>query len=153
MLYNIRQTNKELLPVIQKYGCLFLCFAYKSPLRFEGKVGCLALNNIWETAEKKGIISGDLNHDGDYDEDNEAVILDHNKLASLFDIPVKYDDKHHAAEEKIPPSVSFIFGQFYWKSSHFTVLNHKKEVEFDPTKNSNTVKYGKLKTMRWYYNG
>lgn len=151
MLYSIRQTNKELLPVIQKYGCLFLCFAECSPMRFEGKVGCLALNNIWETAEKQKIISGDLNHDGDYDEPDEAVVLNHTKLASLFDIPYIYDEKHHDASEEIPASASMVFGQYFWKSGHFVVINHNREVIYDPTKNSNTVKYGKLKSTRWYF--
>ena len=30
MLKGIKQSDKELLPVIQEYGCLFLCFANAS---------------------------------------------------------------------------------------------------------------------------
>ena len=69
MLKGIKQSDKELFPVIQKYGCLFLCFANASPLIFEGSNGRKALNKIWKEAEKKGYISEDRNHDGDYDDD------------------------------------------------------------------------------------
>ena len=34
MLKGIKQSDKELLPVIQDYGCLFLCFANASPMIF-----------------------------------------------------------------------------------------------------------------------
>ena len=53
MLKGIKQSDKELLPVIQKYGCLFLCFANASPLIFEASNGLKALNKIWQEAEKK----------------------------------------------------------------------------------------------------
>lgn len=32
MLKGIKQSDKELLPVIREYGCLFLCFANASPM-------------------------------------------------------------------------------------------------------------------------
>ena len=54
MLKGIKQSDKGLLPVIQNYGCLFLCFAYASPLIFEGAEGRKALNKIWTEATKKG---------------------------------------------------------------------------------------------------
>ena len=54
MLKGIKQSDKELLPVIQEYGCLFLCFANASPMIFEGSKGRQALNKIWTEAEKKG---------------------------------------------------------------------------------------------------
>ena len=65
MLKGIKQSDKELLPVIEDYGCLCLCFANASPMMCEGSSGRKALNKIWKEAEKKGYISGDLNHDGD----------------------------------------------------------------------------------------
>ena len=46
MLKGIKQSDKELLSVIQDYGCLFLCFAEVSPLIFEGSNGRKALNKI-----------------------------------------------------------------------------------------------------------
>ena len=101
MIKGIKQSDKELLPVIQEYGCLFLCFANASPLIFEGSNGRKALNKIWTEAEKKGYISGDLNHDGDYDDSGEAEIQNHTALANeFFALSVKYDGKHHKADEK-----------------------------------------------------
>ena len=152
MLKGIKQSDKELLPVIQDYGCLFLCFAEASPLIFEGSNGRKALNKIWTEAEKKKYISSDLNHDGDYDDSGEAEILNHNALANeFFALSVRYDNKHHKAEEKIPSSVKIVFGKYMWKYGHFVVLNKNKKVIFDSFGISNTVKNGKLESLRWYY--
>lgn len=152
MLKGIKQSDRELLPIIQSDGCLFLCFAEVSPLIFEGSKGRQALNKIWNEATKKGYISGDLNHDGDLDDEGEAVILKHNQLANeFFALSVRYDDMHHKADEKIPSKVLFVFGRFVWKSGHFVVLNKNKDVTFDSFGKSNTVQNGKLDTMRWYF--
>ena len=152
MLKGIKQSDKELLPVINDYGCLFLCFAQASPLIFEGKEGRQALNKIWKEATKKGYISDDLNHDGDYDDDGEAEIKNHNALANeFFALDVKYDGVHHKADEKIPSKVKVVFGKYVWKGGHFVVLNKSKVVTFDSFGKSNTVKNGKLESMRFYY--
>lgn len=152
MLKGIKQSDKELLPVIRKYGCLFLCFAYASPLIFEGTEGRKALNKIWLEAEKKGYISGDVNHDGDYDDEGEAEIQNHTALANeFFALSVKYDGKHHKASEAIPSGVAVVFGRYVLKFGHFVVLNKSKKVIFDSFGESNTVLNGKLDTMRWYY--
>lgn len=152
MLKGIKQSDKELLPVIQEYGCLFLCFANASPMLFEGSKGRQALNKIWTEAEKKGYISGDLNHDGDYDDDGEAEILNHNALANeFFALDVKYDNQHHKANEPIPSSVVVVFGRYVYKFGHFVQLNKSKKVIFDSFGTSNTVLNGNLDSMRWYY--
>ena len=152
MLKGIKQSDKELLPVIQTYGCLFLCFANASPLIFEGSEGREALNKIWKEAEKKGYISGDLNHDGYYDDDGEAEIQNHTALANeFFALDVRYDNKHHKADEKIPSNVAVVFGRFVFKYGHFVQLNKSKKVIFDSFGKSNTVANGKLESMRWYY--
>lgn len=153
MLRDIKQTDKELLPVIQKYGCLFLCFANASPLIFEGSDGCKALNKIWKEAEKKGYISSDLNHDGDYDDIGEAEVQNHTALANeFFALDVRYDNIHHKADEKIPSNVAVVFGRYVFKFGHFVQLNKSKKVIFDSFGKSNTVTNGKLENMRWYYN-
>jgi hypothetical protein len=152
MLKGIKQSDKELLPVINDYGCLFLCFAQASPLIFEGKEGRQALNKIWKEATKKGYISDDLNHDGDYDDDGEAEIKNHNALANeFFALDVRYDGVHHKADEKIPSKVKIVFGKYVWKGGHFVVLNKTKKVIFDSFGTSNTVLNGKLESMRWYF--
>ena len=140
MLKNIKQTDNELSPVIQESGCLFLCFAQVSPLIFEGSNGRKALNKIWKEAVKKGYIS------------KEDIILKHNEIANeFFALDVKYDDIHHKADETIPDNVKIIFGRYIYKYGHFVVLNKNKEVIFDSFGKSNTVKNGKLETMRFYF--
>lgn len=152
MLKGIKQTDNDLLIVIQKYGCLFLCFANASPLIFEGNSGRKALNKIWFEAEKKGYITGDLNKDGDYDDDGEAEIVNHNALANeFFALSVEYDNKHHEANETIPTSVAFVFGKYVYKYGHFVQIDKSKKVIFDSLGESNTVQNGKLESMRWYY--
>lgn len=152
MLIDIKQSDKGLRPEIQAYGCLFLCFAYASPLIFKGAEGRKALNKIWEEAVKKGYITGDLNNDGDVDDDGEAEILNHNALANeFFAMDVRYDGQHHKADEKIPSKVKVVFGKYVWKGGHFVVLTKSKSIAFDSFGKSNTVKNGKLDTMRWYY--
>ena len=152
MLKGIKQSDKELLAVIQDYGCLFLCFANASPMIFEGSSGRKALNKIWKEAEKKGYIFGDLNHDGDYDDDGEAEVINHTALANeFFALPVKYDNIHHKADEKIPSNVAVAFGRYVFKFGHFVQLDKTKKVIFDSFGKSNTVTNGKLDTMRFYY--
>lgn len=152
MLINIRQTDSTLLPEIRKYGCLFLCFAQSSPTVFAGYSGAIELNALWKEAVKTGIITGDLNGDGDVDDDGEAIIADHNRLANeIFRMNVKYDGKHHGANELVPDNVKFVFGEYKYNSSHFVVLNKLKSVILDPYGSSNTVRNGKLVSMRWYY--
>ena len=152
MLKGIKQSDKELLTVIQDYGCLFLCFANASPMIFEGSSGRKALNKIWKEAEKQGYISGDLNHDGDYDDSGEAEVRNHTALANeFFALPVKYDNIHHKADEKIPSNVAVVFGRYVFKFGHFVQLDKTKKVIFDPLGKSNTVTNGKLKSMRWYF--
>ena len=152
MLIDIKQSDKGLLPVINDYGCLFLCFAYASPLIFKGEEGRKALNKIWTEATKKGYISGDLNKDGDFDDDGEAEIHNHNALANeFFAMDVKYDGIHHKADEKIPSKVKVVFGRYVWKGGHFVVLTKSKSISCDPMGKSNTVMNCRLDTMRWYY--
>ena len=152
MLIDIKQSDKGLLPVINDYGCLFLCFAYASPLIFKGAEGRKALNKIWTEATKKGYISGDLNKDGDFDDDGEAEILNHDALANeFFAMDVKYDGVHHKADEKIPSKVKVVFGRYVWKGGHFVVLTKSKSISCDPMGKSNTVMNGRLDTMRYYF--
>ena len=140
MLRNIKQSDKGLIQDIQDVGCLFLCFAQVSPLVFEADEGRKALNKIWKETKNKGYISP------------ANIIMNHNKLANeFFALDVRYDDKHHGAEETIPSSVLYVFGKYIYNYSHFVVLNKNKEVIFDSYGTSNTVKYGKLESMRWYY--
>jgi hypothetical protein len=151
MLININQKSKGLLQVIKDYGCLFLCFAYSSPIVFEGRAGIEELNALWAEAIGCKIISGDLNQDGDFDDNGEAEVQSHDGLAQLFKLNSYYDGIHHSSFEEIPEDVNYVFGKFVWKFGHFVVLDKKKKVIFDPLIQSNSVRYGKLQSMRYYY--
>ena len=152
MLKGINQASAGLIKPIQSYGCYFLCFAEASPIIFKGDEGCQRLNGIWVKATALGIISGDINHDGDVDDDGEAEIQDVTRLAQeLFGLKVKYDGVHHKADEAIPASVKIVIGQYWFRGGHFVLLNKSKKVIYDSYGKSNTVKNGYLKSMRWLY--
>lgn len=152
MLKGINQADSRLISPIQSYGCYFLTLAQASPIVFQGDEGCQRLNGIWVKATELGIISGDINHDGDVDDDGEAEIQDITLLAQkFFNLKVKYDGIHHKADEAIPASVKIVIGQYWWRSGHFVLLNKSKKVTYDSYGKSNTVKNGQLKSMRWLY--
>ena len=152
MLKGISQSDSRLIKPIQTYGCYFLTLAQASPIVFSGDEGCQRLNGIWTKATELGVISGDINHDGDVDDDGEAEIQDATRLAQeFFNLKVKYDGIHHKADEDIPPAVKIVIGQYWWKGGHFVLLNKSKKVTFDSYGKSNTVKNGYLKTTRWFY--
>lgn len=152
MLKGINQSDSRLIKPIQTYGCYFLTLAQASPIVFSGDEGCQRLNGIWVKATELGAISGDINHDGDVDDDGEAEIQNATYLAqTFFNLKVAYDGKHHKADEDIPSDVKIVIGQYWWRSGHFVLLNKSKKVTFDSYGKSNTVKNGYLKTMRWFY--
>ena len=73
MLKGINQADTRLISPIQHYGCYFLTLAEASPIIFKEDEGCQRLNGIWVKATELGIISGDINHDGDVDDDNDLA--------------------------------------------------------------------------------
>lgn len=152
MLKGINQADNRLISPIQSYGCYFLTIAQASPIVFQGDEGVQRLNGIWVKAIELGIISGDINHDGDFDDDGEAEIQDVTRLAQeFFNLKVKYDGIHHGADEAIPASVKIVIGQYWYKGGHFVLLNKSKKPIFDSYGKSQAVKNGYLKSMRWFF--
>ena len=152
MLKNLNQASPYLLSVIQSYGCYFLCLAHASPVVFNGEEGAQRLNGIWQKAIEEGLISGDINHDGDLDDDGEAEIQNATQLArKYFKLNVHYDGIHHKGDEVIPTGVKIIIGQYWFRSGHFVLINRLKKVTFDSYGKSNTVRNGQLKSMRWFF--
>jgi len=145
------QTDLELIGYISKYGCFFMCMTYWITWKKKGiELGYDFLNIIWQTAIIKGIISGDVNNDGDMDDGNELLILDKNKLLMLAGLDIKYvgsfDPKVVEKKEGL-----FFIGEFYnanTKFTHFAGLDENIKCEYDPIFNSNTVKNGVLKSVR-----
>lgn len=151
MLKGITQSDSRLIRPIQSYGCYFLTLAQASPIIFKEDEGCQRLNGIWVKATELGIISGDINHDGDVDDDGEAEIQNASALAKMLGLNVRYDGVHHKADETIPAGVKVAIGQYWWKSGHFVLLNKSKKVIYDSYGKSNTVKNGYLKSMRFFF--
>ena len=152
MLKGINQSDILFIKPIRTYGCYFLCLAQASPIVFKGEEGIQRLNGIWARATEDGFISGDINHDGDVDDDGEAEILKASELAcKYFNLNLKYDGIHHDAKEPIPPNVKLVIGQFWWRGGHFVLINKSKKVTYDSYGESNTVKNGYLKSMRFFY--
>ena len=106
------------------------------------------LNEIWDTAIERGIISGDLNHDGDLDDAGECLIGDKVQLLSLAGIRAKYEQV--AADYPIKPGEYAIAEMFNRRTSftHFVVIDAKHNVVYDPIKDSITAREGVIKTVR-----
>jgi hypothetical protein len=139
------QTDKKHSSAIQKYGCLFKSIAYFS----KKDVSVEEQNIIWDILVRNGYITGDLNGDGDVDDALESMILNHDAVADALGSDIEYLDAHFPPDTPIPSNCVAI-GCFKWKHTHFAVLDRKKNVIYDPTPNSNTVKYGKLISLRLY---
>ena len=139
------QTDTKHSSVIQKYGCLFKSIGYFS----KKDISVEEQNIIWDILVRNGYITGDLNGDGDVDDALESIILNHDAVAEALCADIEYLDAHFPPETPIPTNCVAI-GCFKWKSRHFAVINKNKNVIYDPTPNSNTVKYGKLESIRLY---
>jgi hypothetical protein len=139
------QTDKKHSSTIQKYGCLFKSIAYFS----KKDISVEEQNSIWDILVRNGYITGDLNGDGDVDDALESIILDHDAVSDALGSDIEYLDAHFPPDTPIPTNCVAI-GCFKWKHTHFAVLDRKKNVIYDPTPNSNTVKYGKLASIRLY---
>lgn len=139
------QTDKKHSYAIQKYGCLFKSIAYFS----KKDVSVEEQNSIWDILVRNGAITGDLNGDGDVDDALESIILDHDAVSDALGSDIEYLDAHFPPSTPIPTNCVAI-GCFKWKSTHFVVLDRKKNVVYDPIPNSNTVKNGKLISLRLY---
>ncbi len=137
----IYQTDKSLPKALQKYGCAFTALA--SYREFYGKVPWTAreLADSWNSAIAKGIISGDLNGDGDMDDPGESTIQDWGRLIKHLGLPLVYKGKAKLGTKAdfaicawLNPRTGFV---------HF-VVGDKRPVFFDPIyPGSVTVKEGK----------
>jgi len=159
----MKQTDLTLIGYINKYGCFFMCIAYWLFLQVRKvEPGWKQLNTWWmfalETKDQTGrpIITGDMNGDGDMDDGNELLIGDKSALCRLIGLPLEYLGVFTPETVVKKPGQHYI-GEFYreWTEgkkkhsfTHFAALDDTFAVVYDPIENSNTVKYGKLKTVR-----
>lgn len=143
----IFQIDPRLDPEIQKYGCYFLSIAWfreryqKIPWTVE------ALNQGWYDALRAGYITGDLNHDGDFDEKGQLEIANPTALCGLLGCGLRFIDGHFSSDHPVSAGQYGIYAWFNprTKFTHFVVGN-KRPVEFDPIPNSVTVREGSPKS-------
>jgi hypothetical protein len=146
------QTDTQLTHYINKYGCFFMCMCYWFKFQIEGKEPDYGfLNALLANAINLGIISGDLNHDGDMDDSNELLVLDKNRLLELAGLKIKYLGLF--SPDKTIPTGNFAIGEFYnerTKFTHFVAIGPDKKAVYDPILNSVTYREGGLKSIRLF---
>ena len=74
------QTDKKHSSPIQKYGCLFKSIAYFS----KKDISVEEQNSIWDMLVRNEAITGDLNGDGDVDDELESTIMNHDAVAEAL---------------------------------------------------------------------
>ena len=145
------QTDGKLQHYINKYGCFFMCMIYWLAYKKDNReLSYEQLNTLWNDAIKNGIISGDLNHDGDMDDSNELLILDKDKLLSLAGIKLKYIGSY-MAHDYVKKEGQFYIGEFYnerTKFTHFIAVDENLKIVYDPIQDSVTGREGKIQTVR-----
>jgi hypothetical protein len=104
------------------------------------------LNSIWQGAIDAGIITGDMNLDGDFDDAGQLEIAKPQALANMLGLPLRYLDGHFSptGPEAVAPG-RFIVTAWYNPATKFThfVVGSSRPVEFDPIKGgSRTVREG-----------
>jgi len=145
-----RQTDLQLIGYISKYGCFFMCMVYWLSLKKGHDVEYDFLNVVWQNAILKGIISGDVNKDGDMDDGNELLILDKDKLLRLAGVDMRYIGSF-APKAVTKQDGVYLIGEMYnerTKFTHFVGLDDNFKVEYDPIENSITAREGVLKSVR-----
>ena len=130
----IYQTNKLLSPTLNHYGCAFTVLAaFREVSGPKWRVH--EFGAAWHTAVDKGLVTADLNADGDMDDDGEAEITDWQALANFLGLKLQYLGKKRLAD------ASQFDGPGYWvlTSWHndrtgFThwVRGRTRPVDFDP---------------------
>ena len=149
----IYQTDRRLSKYLNKYGCLFTALAYARPYLGGREWGAIALQGAWDEAVAKGILSGDLNKDGDLDDPGEIEIIDYSSLLRLLKVPLLWIPGHHNPDTSIEKGI-YVIGAFFnprTKFTHFAVVDSKKKVIFDPIEGGSiTCKEGYLKSLRLF---
>lgn len=144
------QTDGALEHYINKYGCFYMDMCYWFKWQTSGSEPTYAfLNGTWEKAINDGVISGDVNHDGDFDDKDELLILDKDALLYLAGIPLKYIGSF-PPDYEIKDNI-YLIGEFYNKRTnftHFVVIGKDKKRIYDPIPDSVTYKEGVLKSIR-----
>lgn len=148
------------------YSCLFNVAVSSRDVLLSKPWTVDEYNAAWRRARLCGIISGDLNNDGDYDDAGEDEILRYQELFELLELPlvsvlpeslglplVKIDGVWRIAptEEPLDASKYWVAEAWKWRIRHFVRGDGtgKKKAEWDPIHPfSLTRKNGAIESLR-----
>ena len=145
----IKQTDPRLDANMNHIACAFDSVAYFRE-RYQHKPWTAEeLQAAWDGALKAGILSGDLNHDGDLLDAEEGEIQSWQGLADYLGCALKFLGKFApGALEKYGNFVIAAWHNDRTGFTHFVVGDHKP-VEWDPIEaGSITVREGYVKSLR-----
>ena len=129
----IYQTDRRLNPEIRKYGCAFMSLAYYRDRYIGVPWHASQLNMAWETAKDNGVISGDLNLDGDTDDEGECEIVSWTRLCHVLGLPLRNVEGHHPIDSPLAEGCYTVCA-WYNPRTRFThfVVGTERPVQFDP---------------------
>lgn len=144
MIYQNDPIIVKLCPEMAHYGCAFLSLAWYREHYLHLPWNASDLINSWWKARDKGIISGDLNGDGDTDDGGECEIQDWTELCNILGVRMQNIPGHFSPCDPIARG-NYSICAWYNPNTKFThfVVGTKKPVEFDPISGgSRTVREG-----------
>jgi hypothetical protein len=163
----IYQNDPGIVPDAQHYSCRFNVIARAREVLAGRPWTASQYNAAWEGARNAGIISGDLNGDGDYDDPGEDEILNDQRLfdylgvplravsLDLLGLPIKLDDRGIA---RVAPTASpldsaryWVLERWVWRIGHFIQGDGtgKRPAIWDPIKNGSATRAnGKIESLR-----
>jgi len=149
MIYQNDPRIKKARPYMAKYACGFMALAYYRE-KYQGSPWSLGeLIDAWDIARPldpslPGIISGDLNLDGDLDDGGECDIQNWGSLCNILGLRIRAIVGHFSPDDPMVKGNYTICAWFNPQTdfTHFVVGTHKP-VEFDPIAGgSRTVREG-----------
>lgn len=144
MIYQNDPYVKTHCPELWHYGCAFLSVAYYREKYESIPWKAADLVEVWNRAKACGVISGDLNGDGDTDDGGECEIQNWTELCTILGVHLRNIPGHFAPRDPITRGYYSICAWYNptTKFTHF-VVGTKKPVEFDPIMGgSRTVREG-----------
>lgn len=147
----------------QHYACLFSDLLASRPALGGKDWTTEEAVEFWKLCRTLGIISGDLNGDGDFDDPGEDEIQKYNELFKIVDLPLRAipasslglpldkDGRILPVKKPLDPAKYWVIEAWHWKITHFVVGDGtgKKPVRYDPIKGGSfTVQNGKIATLR-----
>lgn len=168
----IYQHTRGILPDAQKYSCRFNSLLLSREILLGIPWTVTEYNEAWLAAKKAGIISGDLNMDGDFDDEGEDEILSDERLFELLSLPLRTisiwdlglpivtDERGirrvAPSGEPLDPSRYWVLERWFWKQSHFVKGDGtgRNLPDWDPIEDGSLTRAnGRLRDLRVYLLG